>query len=54
MKCRLCFAIIEPLLEVSIEGAGVIHIRFQECFQSQTPMNRDFGEELKAEGGFSF
>ena len=54
MKCRLRFVITEPLLKVNIEkGAGVIHFRFQECFQEKTPMKRDFFEELKAESGFS-
>ena len=43
----------EPLLKVNIEGARVIHLRFQECFQEKMPMKRDFFEELKAEGGFS-
>ena len=39
----------DPLLKVNIEGARVIHLRFQE----KMPMKRDFFEELKAEGGFS-
>lgn len=54
MKCRLRFVTTAPLLIVNIEkGAGVIHFRFQECFQEKKPIKRDFFEELKAEGGFS-
>lgn len=53
MKYRLRFVITKPLLKVNMEEAGVIHIRFQECFQEKASMKRDFFKELKAEGGFS-
>ena len=52
MKCRLRFVMTDPLLKVNIEGARVIHLRFQECFQEKMPMKRGFFEELKAESVF--